>query len=131
MLDTESLSRYVELALRRKQLKEEYEELGKKLEELEPMLIQHMIEAGTTKLTLNGSAISIETKIWPKLLRPRDEVVLALERAGLGDMVSKNFNTNRLAAYLRELDAVNEDVPEPLRDYIAKNPVDSIVVRKK
>lgn len=131
MLQTETLSRYARLSLARKRLKAKYEELGAELEAIEQTLIQHMIQEGTTKITVNGASISIETKIWPKLLRPRDEVVQALEQVGLGDLVQKNFNTNKLAAYIRELDAAGEDIPAPLRPYIAKNPVDSLVVRKK
>ena len=131
MLDTEKLMRYARLFSARKKLKAKYDALGKKIEAQEEGLITHLSENQIDRVNLKGGfVVYFDTKIWPKLLAPREKVLEALKAAGHGDIVNENFNTNSLASWLRELDALGEDVPEELQDVLKKNPVTSLLVKK-
>jgi hypothetical protein len=131
MLDTEKLMKYARLFRARKKLKKKYDALGKDLESMGSGLIEHLSENQIDKCNLHGGyVVYIDTKIWPKLKASREKVVEALKAAGHGDIVNETFNTNSLASWLRELDALDQDVPEPLQDYIEKNPVSTLLVKK-
>ena len=131
MLNTKKLMKYARLYRARKKLKAKYEKLGKELEAMEGPLLTHMADEQTDKINLvGGYVVYTDTKIWPRLLASREEVIKALKECGHGDIVAESYNTNTLAAWLRELDMEEKELPEELQDFIEPNRVTSLISKK-
>lgn len=131
MLNTEKLMKFARLYKARKKLKAKYEKIGKELEAMEGPLLAHLADEQIEKVNLvGGYVVYTDTKIWPRLLAPKEAVIKALKDCGHGDIVAENYNTNTLAAWLRELDMEEKELPEELQDFIEPNRVTSLISKK-
>jgi len=131
MLNTEKLMKYAKLYRARKKLKAKYEKIGQELEAMQGPLLIHLADEQIEKVNLvGGYVVYTDTKIWPKLLASREEVIAALKASEHGDIVVEGYNTNTLAAWLRELDMEEKELPEDLQKFIKPNRVTSLISKK-
>jgi hypothetical protein len=105
-------------------LEAELESTKKRLDEIEPELMQQMTCDGVQRVNAHGRTVYIHRQLWAK---PKDgdknAVCEALRGCGLGQYVSETFNTNSLSAYIRELEQQQQPVPEPLAAVIETSEV--------
>jgi hypothetical protein len=130
------LKKYAALAEARRKLKEKYDQLGKRLANMAPALINHLIDHEMDKVPLKGGrTIYIDTKIWSKYLPGKtiEDLVNAAKEDGIYEQLGgkESLNAQSLAAYLRELDRQEKDLPKNLKQVIEPNPVSNLVVRKQ
>jgi len=130
-LNTELMQKFARLSLAKKKMKEKLSEIEKQLETMQPIIINNMTDAMIEKFSLKGGVtIFTKTQIWPKIKTDRDKVAAALKEAGLGELVAENFNSNRLASYLRELYRDEKQLPPALAEHLEMNAVIKVQVRK-
>jgi len=138
MLNTKLIAKFARLYLARKKLKEKATQINKELENMQGPLLDHIIDEGLNKVSFPGGiTVSIDKKIWPKYLA-KDEfgqtdkhaIATALKEAGLNEYVEEGYNTNSIAAYLRELDRDKTNLPEALKGIIEPNSVNKLVAKK-
>jgi UDP-N-acetylglucosamine enolpyruvyl transferase len=90
-----------------------------------------------------GNTIYIRRQLWPKNVTDSQATVLALKASGLDDLVSETPNSNRLAAYVREVgreheegglplncEQIREFLPQPLREAIEVTEKVSLQIRR-
>jgi hypothetical protein len=108
---TPQLTRFAELEKRRRELEVELKIIEKEEEELEPAVLEQFIESGVSKVTLNGLTVYLHKSLFAGTERRDNETTdEAYERAcqrlaeiGFQDLVQTRFNTQSLAAVLREM----------------------------
>ena len=102
----QAMERFIDLSMERKRLKRLLDEVNSQIAALEKPLLAAMTAAGLTKTTINGVTLYQQREPWVRPLDgiPRPRVCEGLKLAGLGYMVSENFNTNQLTAYLKQLE---------------------------
>ena len=120
-LNTDLARRFAETTQRKREAEETLREINKELAALEKPLRQEMQLAGVSSLPIetDGGRMTVYTQstLWakPKKDVDRQDVCTVLEQTGLNDLVSRNFNTHSVSAYVRETLAEGE----PLDDRLA------------
>jgi hypothetical protein len=101
-------SRFAALCEKRRQLKEELEEIEKQMDRLQAPLRSFFManpqfEEG---LRISGVTIFVKREIWvrPKMTSSRQGVCDALRTGGLGHYVHDDFSTSGLSKHVRELE---------------------------
>ena len=117
MADLSALvSKYAELASKRRKLDTEVNRLKTELAALEVMLVEGFAQAGIQNVkTSAGQTVYLNREIFAKLVGDHAEALDAFRTAGLGDFVKESVNAQTLRAYVREMD---EELPEGLQPYI-------------
>ena len=107
------MKRYAALLIRKRDLDGELKELQKEVRELEPRVLNALMEDQITKqlVTVDGVSITLHVhkQLWAKAKRDPDtgdrnkeEVARVLKRCGLSFLVKNDYNTGSLSAYVRE-----------------------------
>lgn len=125
------LKKFANLYLARKKIREKDKELTARLMEMQTPLIDHLLDHGLLNLPLKGgNTISMRPRIVPKMKNgaTREQVMQALIRDGLGDLVSDNYNTNQLSSYLSDLEKSDEPLPKHLSEVIEIDRIINLVV---
>lgn len=125
------LKKFANLYLARKKIREKDKELTAKLMEMQTALIDHMLDHNLINVPLKGgNTIYIQPRIVPKMKKgvTREQVTQALILDGLGDLVTNNHNTNRLASYLGDLDKADQPLPKHLAEVIEIDRVSNLAV---
>jgi hypothetical protein len=101
------------ITLRKRALENETRRANQRIEALNEIVVQELIDSGHSKATHagTGATLALDQKIWAKVVKagekPTDEEKGAagegLIAAGLGNYVQPGFNTNSVSAYFREL----------------------------
>jgi hypothetical protein len=102
-MDIRQLKEFVCLENRKKELDAELKATKQKLDDIELLLIPQFIEDGVQNMTVDGRTVSLVQDIYASPLDDRDHVVAALKASELGQYVAENYNTNSLAAFVREV----------------------------
>ena len=114
----ELLHQMKELLETKRKLQAEQRRVQDKINEVQPMALQEMADAGIQNMNINGKTIYLQRTVRPKIAEgwTRQEVVQSLKDHGLGDFLKEDFNMNSLGAYLRELtqDSDNVQLPDGL-----------------
>jgi len=128
-LDTDRFKKFARLSLAKKKLKAKHDSIGRDLDKMMPQLIEDLINEEVDKISLKGGiTVFIRPQIWPKWkTEDKRKRVEALKEAGFKDLVEEGFNTNSLAAILRELDATGKDLPEVLKEVLEANTVEKLI----
>jgi len=115
-----------------KEIEEDVDKRKKKLAEQETALIDHMIDQGVHTVSLKGGiTLSINTLVWAKkLVNDKNEIITAIRESNLAFLVEEGYNSNRLSAYLRELNSENKPIPAALAKVISANPVSKLSAKK-
>lgn len=124
-MDMQKLADYARKKVRARELESEAEALKRECRELMPELLEQFTEDGVQNVRIDGvGTVFIAGQIWAGAYKDEngetdyDRTCDALERAGLGMMVKRQFNTNTLSAYVRELprDAIGSPIIPPELD---------------
>ena len=123
-MDNRTLKRLLKLDAEKKELEKKLEKVKETRKEVEGRLLTQFEKAGMRSANVDGKTVYIHKQLWASPKDGRTAVCDALRELGMGDeYVVENFNTNSLSAYVRELDAQEEELPEKLSaviDVVAK-----------
>jgi hypothetical protein len=112
MLDMDVLKEFVDVDKRLSELKADVKKLQARKTELDPYVINILIDNQIDRITVNGRTIYSKTRIALKLPKTNIEAIEALKASGFGDYVSEGYNTQSLSALLGEMVRNNEPLPE-------------------
>ena len=134
-LNTDALKEYGKTKVAIKKLEDKAKELKEKALMMEDGLIEHMLSEGIDKISIRdpkypGLTLFIRNEIWEGHTT-KEEAIQALKDAGLGSMVEEGFNSQRLSAYLRELDRDNEPLPKEFEGRIRANPTQKLIAKRQ
>jgi len=117
MADLSALvSKYAELASKRRKLDAEVNQLKAQLAALEETLVEGFAQAGIQNVkTAAGQTVYLNREIFAKLVGDPKKARTALRRAGLGDFIKEAISSQTLRAWVREMD---EAIPKGLQPYI-------------
>ena len=92
-------------------------------------LVNVFLDAGIQNVRLKGGVtLRIDRKVWPKIHGSTNDVVAAIKKAGLLDLLAKEtYQSNSLARFLRDLDETGDELPPEFAGVIEANPVYKIV----
>lgn len=116
-VDIERTRRYVELTKRKRQAEDDLDEVKKELARLEGQLLEDFEHAGVDSMRIDGHTVYPHRQLFANARDgDKERAVEALRACGLHDYVKEQFNTQSLSAYVRELDELEEPLPQPLAD---------------
>lgn len=114
----------------RAELRRRDKELTAEIDSVQERLVEQYTLAGTTAQEFDGYTGSLNLQLWA---RKRDEsvaapdVAAALRADGLAHLVTpEGYHSQRLSAYLRDLDAARKPIPPHLAELIEATEVPSI-----
>jgi len=98
------VNQFLALDTRKRDLKAVLTQVEAELQRLEPEILDRFERAGVQRMTMtDGTTAYIRRDLRVRAADGDTErVIEALKESGLGDMVAEKFNTNTLAAYVRE-----------------------------
>ena len=123
-LNTDLVRKFAETTQRKRYLEEMLRDTNKDLAALEKPLRQEMQLAGVSSLPIETDCgrmtVYTQSTLWakPKKEIDRQDVCAVLEETGLSDLVSRNFNTNSVSAFVRETLAEGVALDERLADVL-------------
>lgn len=128
----EQLKEFVEMAKLKRDLEAELESVMKRMAELEQPLMESFAEQGIQNINIDGETVYLHSQIWAKVAdgATKDDVLVGLKAAGLGDYVNETYNSNQVSALLREWADQQLPIPEPLVGKLEANEKFSLRVRK-
>jgi hypothetical protein len=134
-LNTDALKEYGKTKIAIKKLEDKAKELKEKALLMEEGLVEHMLSEGIDKISIRdvkypGLILFIRTDIWESHTT-KEEAIQALKEAGLGDMVQEGFNSQRLSAYIRELERDNLPLPKEFEGIIFSKPTQRLIAKRK
>jgi hypothetical protein len=131
-LNTEKMAEYARMALAYKKLKAKATEIYKKMEEMEPALLDHMADNEVDKVSLKGGTVISMREIIRAKYKDRTEAVKALRAAGEDWewLVNENFNAQSLSSAVRDRVKNGERLPETFTGKIEPEEVRKLTVRK-
>lgn len=116
-IDIENMRRYVALTQRKRAAEGEVDELKRELARLESKLLEDFERAGVDSMRIDGMTVYPHRQLFANARDgDKERAVEALRACGLDDYVKEQFNTQSLSAYVRELDELEEPLPEPLAE---------------
>ena len=130
-MDFTKLRRFAELTERKKAIEAEGKAIKAEMDALEPVIIEEMADTGLQNANINGRTYYINRRLFagPAEGRTKYDVAEALKSAGLNEYVNETYNSNSLAAYVRQCvheaegaslstEEMRGLLPEPLRDVL-------------
>lgn len=111
MLDMDALKEFAEIENKLVELKLQMDGLETRKTELNPYIVQNLIDNQIDRITVNGRTIYTHRRVVINVLSDRQKAIEALKKSGFGDYVKEDFNTRSVNALLSEM--VNNDVPFP------------------
>jgi len=149
-MDTQNFKTYAKLEQKKRELEQELDDVKQRLKELEPEIMEAMLNEGIRKYTVsvpteNGDTVDrtlyVHRQLWAGYQRDesgngKNKLTEALENEGLEQLVTKGFNTQKLSAWIREFDEGGESpeeiiskLPESLQDKVKISEVTQIKTR--
>ena len=124
---------YADLLDRRNQLEAELEIVKKRLGEQEPGVIAYFEQLGVTSVRLDGGRnLHLLRQLHAARAKEAtdDDVIAALEAAGLGDMVKEKVTWPTVSAYARECDREGRPLPAALEGKIVVHEMYKVGTRR-
>ena len=131
----DAVKQFAELTARKRGLAAQLDEVKAEMDALQESILAMMGEAGV-------SSVRVDTDEGRFTLFPRRELwagalegdyvraCVALRDAGLSDLVEERFNTQRLSAVVREMDAAGTPLPESFEGAIKVSEIFKLSVRR-
>lgn len=131
-MDLDDVHRYVELRRRQSELESEASGVKEEADQIEQRLLEDFAEQGVDRMSVNGHTVYLHRQLWARVPEgvTRAEVVEALEEAGLGHFVRRQYNTQTVSAWLRDLEREEEELPPELYGMIEGSERYSLRVRR-
>ena len=122
-MNTDRLKKYAALTSAKRNKSAELDAINAELSILQDEILAEMAEEGTSQVRVDlpdGRFTLYPMKqLWAKAHEGNyDKACRFLKKIGLGDLVEKRFNTNRLSAVIREWDAQEVPLPKGIEKYI-------------
>jgi hypothetical protein len=117
----EEINRFATLMKSKKELQRQIKEIDADLAKMEEPLLEAMASTGLQSLKLaGGGTLYVRSQVWPKYLdgKGRPDVIEALKADGLGEYLKEDYNAIQFAAFVRELDADGEPLPDHLAECV-------------
>jgi phosphoserine phosphatase len=131
-MNIERLKEFADLYLKHKKLDAECKALAKELEQMEQGLIEHLIDEGVNKVSLNGGiTVAIANQVWPKYKpgKTREDLVKALKESGLECLVTTGVNAQTFAALLREYER-DGNIPPAIAEVVEASDVNKLKAKQ-
>lgn len=119
---TDLYKKYAELLQMKRDIEGELKDCKADIAELEPLVLNKMAEDQMTRITLSlegeTATLHTHTTVWARPKNGNKEAVIEAlaSNPDLADLVSENYNTMQLSAYVREVLSNNQ----PLDPVLAK-----------
>ncbi len=124
------LQEFVNMDKQKRELDTDLKQIKKRLEELEPVLLDQLAQAGIQNMKIDGVTVYILRQLWAQALASNEEICEALRAAGLQDYVKEGYNSQSISAYFRELEKQDEPLPSELAGKIGTTEKFSLRTRK-
>jgi phage host-nuclease inhibitor protein Gam len=131
-MNTEKLREFADLYLKHKKLEAECKVLAKEIEQMESVLIDHLMDEGVDKVSLTGGiTVSISRQVWPKYKfgKGKEDLVAALKKEGLENLVTTGVNAQTFAALLREYDR-DGHIPPAIAEVVEASDVNKLKAKE-
>ena len=132
-MDTELLQQFVDVWKRKQEVEGQLDATKARLAELEESLLDQFTEAGVQRITVGADTVWLQRQLWtnPKD-GDRERAILALQQAGLGDLVQTktDYNTNTFNAWVREQEKQRQPQPNPKQEAFKVDEVYHLRVRR-
>ena len=134
-MDTNRLRKFATLTAKKRNAKNILEEVDAELTQLQEEILEEMGQEGVSQARVDTDegrfTLFPVRQLWAKAHDGNyDKACRFLKKIGLGDLVEKRFNTNRLSAVVREWDAQEVSLPKNIEKYIDIAETYKIGVRK-
>jgi hypothetical protein len=134
-MDMNLAKQFGSLIARKREVEDELRAVKSEIAALEPLLLEELRNNQMERLSVstgNGSVTLYTHKLL--VAKPKDgnrpQVVATLKANGLADLVSENYNSNTLSAYVREHLANGEMLPAALAEVIETEEIVSLRGRR-
>lgn len=134
-MDMNLAKQFGSMIARKREIEDELRAVKSEIAALEPLLLEEMRNNQMERLSVNTGSGSVTLYTHKMLVaKPKDgdrlQVVETLKSNGLADLVSENYNSNTLSAYVREHLANGEMLPAPLAEVIETEEIVSVRGRR-
>jgi hypothetical protein len=122
---------FAELQRRKGEVKAELDDIDRKLERLQPQLLEEFSKTGIPRIPVDGYTVYLHRDLRARVPEgaSKEEACEALKAAGHGIYVEPGFNHNSVSALFRELDKNGEEIPSELKGKL--EPVEIFTVRAR
>jgi hypothetical protein len=118
-MNTENIKKFVSLIKAKKHTEANLDAIKDELKSLEDGIMTDFEKSGMKNCSVDGMTVYIHRTLGVQPKVDKADVVRALKACGIGDeYVKEDYNTNSLAAYIREAAKEERELPVPLRDAI-------------
>lgn len=130
-VNTDLLSRFVELTEKKRDIEQSLDETKKELAEMEQVILEQFSEANTSSVKIaNGTTIFLHRQMWASALDGNhDAVCSALRDLGYNDMIKTSVNSQALSSLIRDLER-EDSIPDILKQVIKLTEKFSVRTRK-
>jgi hypothetical protein len=129
-MDIELAKQYGALIAEKRELEETLRTCKERIAQLEPLVLDEMRANQMEKLHLDGQVLYMHRILVTKPVKDRDHVTEALRADRLDDLLSTNYNANRLSSWVRETLAAGEQLPDALSKAVQVEEIVSIRGRR-
>ena len=118
-MDTDALHEFVQLEKDRRQLEAQLKSLKARKAKLEEQLLTEFEQTGVQNMRVDGMTVFIHRQTWANHAGNPAALVEAMRAAGMDEMVKVSVNTQTLSAWVRELESIEEPIPEAVAPHIS------------
>lgn len=106
------------------------DDLKVKASEIEQELLKEFERDGMASMSIDGRTVYLRRDLRANAKAgQREAVCRALKANGVGDLVSEGFHAGQLSAWVRELEKLEEPLPEQLDELLNVNEMFSVRIR--
>ena len=130
-MNTEALAEYVRNANRLRELKAEQSQLNDRQRTLQETLLTEFEQLGMENTRIDGTTVYVHRQTWAKPAGgDHPTLAAALKELGMPELAKETVNSQTLSAYVRELESVDEPLPDRLKPLIEISEVFSLRTRR-
>ena len=129
-MDMNLAKRFAALILRKRNSEDELRAVKSEIASLEPLLLEEMRNNQMERLHMADTTLYMHRMLVTKPKGDRQQVVERLRQCGLGDLLTENYNSNTLSAWVREHLANGEQLPELLAPVVETTELVSVRGRR-
>lgn len=127
------IQRLIILENERRRLKEQLDEVETERKALQEELSEEFIEEGRNSINQGGYCLYLKQELWASTnvegVDP-DRIRQAFSSAGMDWLVESKVNTHKLSAFVRELRAAGEELPEQAKEVVKVSEGFKLAIRK-
>lgn len=115
-MDMAKVREYIKLRRHADELDSEAKESKKLADELEQELLEAFATDGVQNLKIEGVTVYLHRQLWAtrEQDKTKEDLIAALEKAGLAHFVSESVSMQSLSSWVRDLEENEEELPPEL-----------------